>query len=71
MKFVERLTSTETVVSYKSQQEHKRCWLRTLVSKVGSEWLVEEEWQVLNPDNLESYGYTLDCTRWVTTGHTY
>ena len=44
--------------------------LRTLVSEVGSEPLVEVDWQVFDPDDLQTSGHALVCTEGVTRRRT-
>ena len=64
MKFVERATRTERVVSRGLRYNRSSRGLRTLVSEVGSVRLVEVEWQVLDPDDLqEEFGHALDSVR--------
>lgn len=61
---------TEIALSRRFRQEWRRSGLRTLVSEVGSEPLVEVEWQVLDPDDLKTPGHALGCAGEITRGHT-
>ena len=50
---MERATRTETVLSHEPREKQRWLKVHTLVSKIGSVRLVEIEWQVLDPDDLQ------------------
>ena len=62
MKFVERATRTEVVLSHGPRWNQKRSGTHTLVSEIGSIRLVEVDWQVLGHD-LRSSGHVLDSLK--------